>query len=325
MLIKTLLRRLIALPFVVIGVYMLGFAYALIARGVSFADSPFGAQIVPQPVAETTLAQLGSLARLDFGTSPDGRGSVAGVVFAATLNSLGLLAVAFSLSVLLGMLFGFLAVKWNPPGLARWLLPATTVSVAMPSFYVGILLMAALLRLPGAPLPVQGFGWDAHLVLPVIALMLRPTFQIAQIVAGTMAGQAGRQYVVAARSVGNSWRTIQRRHILRNVLAPVILYVAGMFRLMVAELMVVEWLFNWPGLGRLLAGCLIVPTGTDPGNRMLASFYLDPNTLGLAFAVLAVLFFFADLIATLCAQWSDPRLRSAAVVREQRGIAQEAA
>lgn len=307
-----MVRRIIALPFILLAVYLCGFAYALIAREVNAAEMPFGAQVeAPPPVIQATLAQLGALARLDFGAPPTGGapGGVAGVVAVATLNSLGLLAVAFTISATLGSALGLAAVKWDPPGLRRWLLPASTLSLSLPSFYVGVLAIGFVLRLPAAPLPVQGFGWDLHLVLPVIALSLRPTFQLAQAIAGSMAGEAGKQYVVTARSVGNAWLAIRRRHILRNVLAPSILFLAATFRLLVAELIVVEWLFGWPGLGRLLAGILLVPTGTEPQRRLFAEFYLHPQTLGLAFAVLAALFAIADLIATAAARRSDPRLR----------------
>lgn len=307
----SIVRRLIAVPIILLAVYLGGYAYALVAAQANKAESPFAAQASAPPVVATTLTQLGNLVRLDFGQLPDGRGPVAGTVFAALGNSFGLLLIAFVMSVVLGLALGFVAVRWNPSRLARWLLPVSTVGVALPSFYIGIVLTSVLLRLPQSPLPVSGFGFDAHLVLPLIALALRPAFQLAQVTAGLIVGEAGQQYVVAARAVGNSFGRTQRRHILRNVIAPVILSIASSFRLLVAELVVVEWLFGWPGMGRLLAGALIPPTGTAPETRLFAALYLHPPTLALIFTVLAFLFVMADLLATAAAQASDPRLRRA--------------
>jgi peptide/nickel transport system permease protein len=80
------------------------------------------------------------------------------------------------------------------------------------------------------------------------------------VTAGLLAEEFGKQYVTTARSVGYTWRQIRQRNAMRNILAAVILTVASSVRLLVGELIVVEWLFRWPGLGSLLAYTLI-PSG----------------------------------------------------------------
>jgi ABC-type dipeptide/oligopeptide/nickel transport system permease component len=308
---RVIIRRLLLIPVVLIGVYLLGYAYALLAAQVAAAENPFAAQRNAPPILETTLAQLGNLARFDFGTLPDNRGPAAAYVLHAAANSLGLLLIAFVISTALGLMFGFIAVKWNPPGVRRWVLPAATLSLSLPAFYVGILGIALALRLNAQAVPVQGFGWDAHLVLPVIALSLRPTFQLAAITADWFASQAGLQYVTTARSVGNAWPAIQRKYISRNVLAPIVLSIAASLRLLAAELIVVEWLFNWPGLGRLLAVLLAAPSSTVSDVSLFAAPEVKAPLIALSFALLAFLFMLADLIATIVAQSADPRLQQA--------------
>ena len=81
-------------------------------------------------------------------------------------------------------------------GIAPWLTVTTTVGLAMPSFYIGsLLIMATLAYLiwgpHGAVLPVQGFGWDLHLVLPALVLAARAAAQIAQMSSALLAGRAG--------------------------------------------------------------------------------------------------------------------------------------
>jgi ABC-type dipeptide/oligopeptide/nickel transport system permease component len=311
-----LLRRIALIPLVLIAVYLFGYAYALLAQQANLAQSPFAAQQAAPPILQTALNQLPHLLSFNFGQLPAGRGDVAGFVLAALGNSLFLLALAFAVSVLLGLWLGFLAVTWNPAGIRRWLLTASAIALSLPSFYIAILLIAAVTRLPDAPFAGQGFGIaPRYWLLPVIALSLRPLFQVARFTAGLMSEEAGKQYVVTARSVGNTWPVIQRRHVWRNVVAPAILNIAASFRLIVAELVVIEWLFNWPGMGRMLAAALIPPSGTSPDTRLFAALYLNPEVIAFTFAVLATLFLLADLIATWAAQRSDPRLSPPAQAR----------
>jgi ABC-type dipeptide/oligopeptide/nickel transport system permease component len=80
--------------------------------------------------------------------------------------------------------------------------------------------------------------------MPILVLMIRPTVQLAQLTAGMLVEEFERQYVIAARSLGHSWRQIRLKDAFRNVYAPIVLAVAGSLRLLVGELIVVEWLFD---------------------------------------------------------------------------------
>jgi len=119
----------------------------------------------------------------------------------------------------------------------------------------------------------------------------------------------GKQYVVAARSIGHTWRTIRRKHALKNIVTPVILTIAGALRLLVAEMIIVEWLFNWPGLGYLLSQTLIpsglVSTGATPESIL----FLNPQVISAVLGVFAFLFLLTDLVASILGRVFDPRLR----------------
>jgi peptide/nickel transport system permease protein len=156
------------------------------------------------------------------------------------------------------------------------------------------------------PFPMQGFGWDRHMVLPTLALMARPMMQIAQLTAGVLSGELSKQYVVAGRSLGLTWRAIRTKHALFNILAPVILTITGSFRLLVGELVVVEWLFDWTGLGRLLAQTLVPPLLSSSAGTAL---FLDPGVVALVLTIFAALFLVADVLASFLVRVIDPRLR----------------
>jgi peptide/nickel transport system permease protein len=215
----------------------------------------------------------------------------------------------------LGLALGFWASKTEPPSIARWLTSISTLGLAMPTFFIGGLFFAfwflyVLWGGPGTiPLPISGFGWDSHLIVPVLVLMVRPTVQIAQVTAGHLSEEFGMQYIVAARSRGKKWPVIRRRDAFRNILVPVVMTIAAAVRILVGELIVVEWLFNWPGLGNLLAKTLI-PSGMVSTRGLTDSgLFLDPPVVAAVLTVFALLFIFTDLSASILVRVVDPRLR----------------
>jgi peptide/nickel transport system permease protein len=318
---RLILRRLVIILVSLVLVNFGAFSYALIAQSVQRAQNPFGsAEEGLPPVWPAYERYARGLLEGNFGNLPRGVSeSVVEAVAAAAGNSLGLLAVAFVLSVIVGLVLGMGAVRVETGWVRQWLVPLSAVGLAMPSFYVGgLLVMAVLAYTLGqgdgavAPIPVAGFGWDAHLVLPVLALMVRPTMQVAAMTAGLLSGELTQQYIVAARSRGNSWQRVRWRHALRLVLGPVILAVAGSLRLLLAELIVVEWLFGWPGLGRLLAQTLIAPRVAGPGAlHDVGALFLNPPLLAALLVVFTLLFLLVDSVALVLARASDPRLQGA--------------
>jgi ABC-type dipeptide/oligopeptide/nickel transport system permease component len=312
-----LLRRLLLIPLVLALVNCLAFAYAHTALYVQYSLNPYGT-VRPPPDVPVLYGEYGAqVLRGDFGVLPVGAGApLLTALVEAAGKSAGLLLIALTVSVGVGLLMGISAVSVNPPRIAPWLAPFTSTGLAMPSFYIGTLFVAASVQLAlrgveQFPIPLSGFGWDAHLLLPVLALMIRPTMQIAQVTASLLADEARKQYVVTARSVGNTWRTIRRKHTLRNILAAVVLTITGAFRLSLAELVLVEWLFVWPGVGRMLALTLIAPNVAGPGTLTGAGqFFLNPQLLTALVTLFAALFLIADFLAFGLVRAADPRLRS---------------
>lgn len=316
---RFILRRLFILPIALVLVNFLGFTYAHYARPIRAARTPYVSAGEAGPLLESYTAYVETVFNLDFGMQLSVPGSRTGPVqlgetlFAAIRASLGLLGLSLILSVIIGLVIGLSAVRNEPPETARWLTLISTVGLAMPSFYIGSLFVMGsvfylLWRGPGTDplLPLDGFGWDAHLVFPTLALMARPTVQVAQVTAGLLSGELSKQYVVSARSLGYTWRSIRNNFAMRNVLAPIILTFAGMLRLLVGELVLIEWLFRWPGLGRLLAWTLVPPQLTSTAGSPL---FLNPPVMAAVLTVIAVLFLTSDLFAAVLMRVLDPRLR----------------
>ncbi|NUM48729.1 MAG: ABC transporter permease [Anaerolineales bacterium] len=308
---RYLTRRILIIPFALWLVNLLGFTYAHFARPIRAARTPY-LPFVPEsgpliPTYQTYLQTFFSPERRSFI-----QGEVIITIQSAIVASLGLLSLALVLSIVIGVILGLSAVRNEPPGVRRWLTFVATSGLAMPSFYIGSLLIVSsisyvLWKGPGTalPFPMQGFGWDNHLVLPTIALMARPTMQIAQLTAGVLSGELSKQYITAGRSLGQTWRSIRAKYAMRNILAPVILTITGSFRLLVGELVVVEWLFSWPGLGRLLAQTLVPPLLSSSQGTNL---FLDPEVVATVLTIFGAVFLFADLIASFLVRIFDPRL-----------------
>lgn len=316
------LRRLLMLPFALLAINFVAFSYALLAQRVQQAQNPFGSDVdVSAPILSLYRAYLGNVLTGDWGQMPL-VGGVAQTVRAAVLDAAGaslvLLALAFLLSLAIGLLLGLAGVRAIPPGLRPWLPPLASLGLAAPSFFVGALGIALVLALymrsgPDAKplLPLTGYGLDLHLVLPVLALALRPTMQIAQTTAGVLVDELRTQHVITARSLGIPLRTIRSKHALPNVLPAVILVVAASLRLMAGELILVEWLFGWPGLGKLLASALLPHTVASFGFVSGATRnFLHPPLVAGILTLFGLLFLLADLISSLAVYAINPQLRA---------------
>jgi peptide/nickel transport system permease protein len=317
---RFLLRRLLIIPIILVVVNFIGFTYAHAAGQFHAAQNPFGSSgEKPPAIWPLYVNYVQNIGRGNFGQMPVGVSqSVAQGVARAAGASLGLLMLAFVVSTLTGLVIGLRAVRTETGSVAAWLMPLSTIGLATPSFYIGTLFIVGTIYYvlrsgveAKPPVPLQGFGWDIHLLLPLVALSVRPIVQIAQVTANLLAGESGQQYIVAARSRGNSWARVRWKHALRNVLAPIILTIAGSLRLLVGELILIEWLFAWPGLGRLLALALIPPNVATPGGLTGHTIYfLHPELVAALLTMFTLIFLVVDTLASTLVRWADPRLRA---------------
>lgn len=96
-------------------------------------------------------------------------------------------------------------------------------------------------------------------------------------------------------------------------LASIVLTLAGAFRLTLGELVLVEWLFSWPGLGRMLVLTLLAPRVASIGGNFsdAGQFFLNPPLLAALVTFFALLFAISEVLSTSLARSADPRLRTA--------------
>src|SRR5262245_3423673 len=204
-----------------------------------------------RPLLDQYATRLIGLARGDFGYSSTFRGNPLPHVLHRLPATLLLMATAIGLTVLLGLPTGVLAaVRQN-----RWpdyLLSLLVAGLlAIPNFWLGLMLIVAL-SVERGWLPSFGFtGW-ASLVMPTLALAARLIALVARMTRGVMLEELARDYVRTAHAKGLTAPAVVGRHVLRNALIPTVTVIGLQTGYLLGGSVVVERLFAWPGVGDLL-------------------------------------------------------------------------
>ena len=258
-------RRLAAaLAVLVLVIYFSLFLQELALRAQHQQAIPWGEVIVQ--AARETGAFAGVLTRGDLGQapgpySPFGQGrDVRDLLGSRIVNSVGLLLSAMLFAGIVGGLIGGLAAALRGPGIALAAVLLSIIGISTPSFFLGMLLQLAEIyfyRGTGVRLvPVGGFGWDAHLALPMLVLAARPIAQIARLTFVRFSNVIDEDYVRTAHAKGLYERIVWLMHISPNAINTVLTAMGTSLRFSLSSLPVVEYMFGWPGAGKALLDLL---------------------------------------------------------------------
>jgi peptide/nickel transport system permease protein len=253
-----------------------------------------------EPAPLRFLHWLWRFFRGDFGESYTYHVPIRGLIAERLGVSLPLAALAVLLSTAFALPVGVFAAARFGRWADRIMLVLTQLGLAVPNFWLGLLLVLVF-ALWLAWLPASGFpGWRAGgaalraLLLPAIALALPQAAILARIARAAMLEALSADYIRTARAKGASERRILWRHALPNALLPILTILGLQFSSLLAGTIIIENVFTLPGLGRLLFQAI---SGRDlPVVQTLVVL--------LAMAVIAVNFA-VDLLHLLV----DPRLR----------------
>ena len=249
-----------------------------------------------QPVWIQYLRYFGAVAHGDFGQSMrDGRPALQ-LVSERIPATLALTIPALLLKTGLGIPSGIYAALHRNTWIDRAVMAAATAGFTVPSFVLGlvlVLLFAVQLRW----LPSGGQdGWRSA-VLPVITLGLGGAAVLARFTRSAMLEVLGQPYIRTASARGVPWGAVVRRHALPNAAIPTVTVVGFMVGSLLAGAVVVESVFSWPGVGRLLVVAV--------SNR-------DLGVVQCILLVVASTMVCANLLVDLLYGVLDPRLRAVA-------------
>ena len=194
---------------------------------------------------------VSSLVRGDFGNSFYYRSPVLDLYLSRLPNSLMLATAAMGFSLLVGIPSGILAAVrvnrwWDSAGKVFALL-----GLSMPSFWVGLIMILFFSVYLGW-LPSSGSGTPLHLVMPAIALGWYFAAAHMRLTRSSMLEVLGSEYVKLARLKGLPEALVIAKHAFKNALIPVLTLAGINLVIMVNVAVVVETVFAWPGIGRLL-------------------------------------------------------------------------
>jgi peptide/nickel transport system permease protein len=245
---------------------------------------------------------LGRFVRGDWGTTATLGEPVRPLVLDRLGNSLLLAAYALALAVPAAVALGLLAARRRGRTLDATV-SATAVSLlAMPEFVIGTILSIVFAVELGwfpvsAAVPDDAASFFRELTLPAVVLALALFGTLARVVRASTLSALEAEYTRTATLKGLPPRRVLARHVLPNVLPPSLAAIGAQVGYLVGGLVVVETLFAYPGLGRLL---LDSATARD----------LAPLEACVLATVVVVMI--ANLVADLTASALDPRVRRAA-------------
>jgi len=266
-----LLRRLLGLLGVLLGMSVLIFGIIHILPG-NVAYAILGEFATPAAVVQLE-AKLGlndplpvqywrwldTMLHGDFGMSIVMNRPAASLIGEALGRSALLASLAFGLIAAGGISLGLYAATHRGRASDKVLTLSQFVLIAVPEFFwaiLAVLVFASWLNLlPAtgyAPLDAGVADWAAHLVLPVLVLSFGLVAHVSRLTRSSMLEVLDSRFVLAARARGLPDRRVLWRHALPNALLPAITVLAIDAGLLIGGIVVVETVFAYPGLGRLL-------------------------------------------------------------------------
>ena len=209
-----------------------------------------------QPLLVQMADYFGGVLRLDFGQSLRTGQDAAAMALRAFPATLQLAATTMVLAVLLALVVGCWAAL-KPNGIADRISSFVSMAAAsIPDFWlaiVGIWVFAITLGW----LPTSGVSGAGAWVLPIATLLLRPFGVLVQIVRGSMVSALSEPYIKLARSRGAGELRVVTHHALRNAAAPALTVAGDLAVGLVNGAVVVETIFGWPGIGKLMIDSIL--------------------------------------------------------------------
>lgn len=270
-----------------------------------------------QPLPVQYARFLAGLAQLDLGVSIRTHRPVLQDIAIFLPASLELAIAALALGVPIGLTYGMLAVLGRRTQLVRL---ALITAASLPIFFSGMLLLDLFWftlhllpsggRLSLAQEAAAGGGFVlaealrggharlaadaiAHLALPATTLMLPIAVGVGRTFAAALRTVEGQIYIRTARAKGLSERAIFWRHMVRNAAGPVLSIIALQIAILLGNLVIVERIFAWPGLGAY--GALAIGSGDLPAIQGVS-------------IVFAVIYIVVSALIELLQVACDPRL-----------------
>jgi len=246
-----------------------------------------------QPVVAQYGLFLGRLVRGDLGTSSRTRVAVTQEIGARLPKTLQLAAVASVTGSAAGILLGAVAARRRGRVTDHVISIVSVLGISMPVYWSGLLLIILFAVVLGW-LPAGGADHPASIVLPALTLAIVSIALVARMTRASMLEVLQQDYIRTAHAKGVPVRSVVYRHALRNAFLPVLTVVGLQFGSLLGGAVLVESVFGWPGMGRLLVDSI---------------FSRDLPVVHGTILIYALMVIIVNLIVDLLYGWLDPRIQ----------------
>ncbi len=246
-----------------------------------------------RPLPEQYLKQLRMMLRGDFGESFRFRSPALPLVLEKLPATMELALVSMLVALLIAIPSGLLSAIYQNSPLDLVVTAGSTMGRAMPNFWIGIM-MILLFAVYLEWLPVSGRLESTSIVLPALTLGTSVATSLARILRSSMLEVIRQEYMTTAKAKGmHRWAVIMG-HGLRNALIPFITVFGLQMAWLLGGSVIVEEVFAWPGMGRLLLNSVKVR---------------DLSVVMAGVCVFALVVMFTNLIVDFLYTTLDPRIR----------------
>ncbi|MBN2794305.1 MAG: ABC transporter permease [Clostridia bacterium] len=223
-----------------------------------------------EPVYIQFFTYMSNLFQGDFGTSFHYNRPVLSVIGERVFATVLLVGTAEFFAIIIGVFLGIIAAHRRGSKVDVMSLSFSLVTYAMPSFWLGILLIAffsgflSILPTSGMTSPAlffatgfeRFFDISKHLILPALTLALVLIGEYMLVMRSSLIEVLTEDYITTARAKGFDEKTVLRKHALPNAMIPMVTIVAMSIGFVITGALQVETVFSWPGLGRLMYDAL---------------------------------------------------------------------
>lgn len=310
---RYLLRRTVQSLVVLVGAAILVFALLHIVPGDpirSAMGTRFDPEIYAQrlaasgldlPLHEQLIRYLSSVAVGDFGISFRSGESVFDIVLSRMPATISLAVAALVIALLISFPLGILSAIRRGRAVDHVARIGSQIGISVPDFWLAILLILVLsgwLRLlpPSGytPLTEDPFDWLRHVIMPALTVGLISGSIMTRFIRSATLESNDQDFARTARAKGLHESTVMKDHVLRNAMVPIITVAGIQLASLLGGVIVVEVVFAWPGLGRLVYDSVLARDYTVVQGAVL---------------LVAAIFLVANIVVDALYALIDPRIR----------------
>lgn len=236
---------------------------------------------------------IGGVARGDFGDSIWQRVPALPIVLDRLPATLYLASFTLLLAIPLSIALGIISAIRPGSIVDRVVTVVSLGGVSTAEFWLGLMLILFFAVRLGW-LPTSGYGGIQYVILPALALAVRPLGRVSQVVRSAMLDQFRQPYVTTARAKGLTERVVVSLHTLKNAAIPIATLIGDEAAALLNGAVVIETVFGWPGVGILLIQAI---------ERR------DLPLIEASVFVIAVMIVTVNLLVDLTYSFMDPRVR----------------